>query len=260
VAGLKIGLDLAGLNMSARQALHTASRLGVDAVEIAARGELAPARLSQTGRREVRKLLADLRLCVAAVSFHTQRGYDTLEDLDRRVKATKDALRLAYDLRAPVVINRVGSLARDDQSDAWRLLLEVLGDLGRYGDYIGAKLAAETGSDTGADVARLLAALPDGAIGIDLNPGNLILAGNSPWEMIRLTGPSILHVHATDGIRNADGNGQFVALGQGGADFPALLDALEKHHYRGYFTVQRFGLHDPLAQFTQAVEYLRRWK
>ena len=38
----------------------------------------------------------------------------------------------------------------------WDLLVQVLADLGRHGQRVGAVLAAETGSESGADLARLI--------------------------------------------------------------------------------------------------------
>ena len=92
---LRIGIVTASLRQPLRTALQTAARLGAAAVEIDARGELRPDELSETGRRQLRKLLDDLGLKVAAVAFPTRRGYDVADDLDRRVAATKQAMQMA---------------------------------------------------------------------------------------------------------------------------------------------------------------------
>jgi sugar phosphate isomerase/epimerase len=95
---LKIAIALRSLREPFKQALHTAARLGATGVEIDARDELKPAEFSSTARRQLRKLLDDLGLKISAVSFLTRRGYDTLEELDRRVIATKAAMDFAYSL------------------------------------------------------------------------------------------------------------------------------------------------------------------
>ena len=56
--------------------------------------------MSETGLRQLRKMLDDLNLKVAALRFQTRRGYDSLDDLDRRIDATKDTMKLAYRLRS----------------------------------------------------------------------------------------------------------------------------------------------------------------
>ncbi len=55
--------------------------MGAQAVEFDARGPLRPADLTATAIREVRKLLEDHELTVAAVEFQTRRGYGVVEDL-----------------------------------------------------------------------------------------------------------------------------------------------------------------------------------
>ena len=75
--------------------------------------------------------------------------------------ATQAAMRLAYQLGAAVVVNRIGRVPDNTESAPWRCLCETLGSLGNYGHHVGALLAARTGTESAAHVARLLAALPD---------------------------------------------------------------------------------------------------
>ena len=118
-------------------------------------------------------------------------------------------------------------------------------------------MAAQTGTEDGADLARLIAALPAGGIGADLDPGNLIINGFSPLEAVSALGEHILHVHAHDGVRDLRGRGLEVPLGRGSADFPALLGALEDYQYRGYFTIARADAENPEYEIGEAVQYLR---
>ncbi len=256
---MKLGIELASLHLPFKQALHTAAALGVDAVEIDARHEISPHELSRTGVRQLRKMLDDLHLRVASVSFRTRRGYDTEEDLEARVAATKAAMDMAYSMGAGVVINRVGRIPADPEARSWKLLVEVLADLGRYGQRAGALLAAEAGTESGEDLARLFTALPEGALGVDLNPGNLLLSGHSPLEAAAVLRPWILHVHVSDAVCGpAPGLGKPAAVGKGDADFPALFSTLQVHGYRGYFTIQQQIAGDPSRDLAGAVEYLRR--
>ena len=255
---LKLGVDLACLPLPFKKALHTAAQLGANAVEIDARGEVTPQRLSRTGLRQLRKMLDDLSLRVSAVAFRTRRGYDTPADLDARVAATKAAMQFAHDLGAAVVLNHVGQVPDEADSSAGQLLVEVLHDLGNHGHRVGALLAAETGTESGEDLARLLRRLPDGLLGADLDPGSLLANGHSPLEAIGALGESILHVHATDGLIDlARNRGQQTPLGQGAADYPALLGALDEHAYRGYFTVTCHGVDDPASEIARVMKVLR---
>jgi sugar phosphate isomerase/epimerase len=203
-------------------------------------------------------MLADHRLRVSAVSYATRRGYDTLDELERRVDGTKQAMKLAAALGAPVVINRVGEIPDKPQGHQWDLLLQVLHDLGRAGQHTGALLAAETGAEPPEALARLLGALPPGSLAVDLNPGNLLVYGHAPQEAVTKLGSHILHVHATDGVLDRSrGRGQRVPVGRGMADWPALLGLLEEQDYRGDFTIERSDADDPVHELESAVKYLR---
>ena len=259
VPHLKIGVELACLRVPLRRALHIAAQLGADAVEIDARGEINPQQISRTGLRELRKMLDDLRLKVSAVTFRTRRGYDSLADLGPRIEATKAAMELAQGLGTTVVVNHVGRIPSDTDSDGWRLLIEVLDELGRHGNRVGATLAAETGSESGEQMRRLLEHLPEGTLGVDFNPGSLVAGGFDPIEALGSLGPHVVHVHATDGsCDRAALRGSQVPVGQGSVDFPAVLARLDEHRYTGYFTMQHTGGNDPAAELGRAIEYLRR--
>jgi sugar phosphate isomerase/epimerase len=258
VQHIHIGIELASLRQPFKNALRTAARLGAQAVEIDARHEIFAADLSQTGLRQLRKMLEDLNLRVCAIGFHTRLGYDVTDQLDRRVMATKRALGLAYQLGAPVVVNQVGTVPAQSDGQHWDLLVASLTDLGRHGEHVGAFLAAETGTESGADLKRLLDAIASGFVAVDFNPGKLIVNGFSAREAAEQLGSHIRHVHASDGVRDlARGRGIDMPLGQGAADFPALLGVLENREYRGYFTVQCQESEDPAAEVPQAITYLR---
>ena len=260
---LRIGVQLASLGLPLKQALFAAAQLGVRGIALDARTEVRPGDLSQTAARHLRKTLQELNLRVCAVSFPTRRGYDVADDLERRVAATKAAMKMAYELGADVVINHVGRVPTapgDDEpaSAAWQTMVEALSDVGRFGLHVGARLAAEVATDSGEDIARLIAALPPGSLGASLNPGRMVINGLSPLEAIAALKSDIAHVQATDGVRDsARGRGGEVALGRGLVDYPTLLGALEEHNYRGYFTLERHGAADPVAALRQSVEYLQ---
>lgn len=228
-------------------------------MEIDARHELRPAELSQTGLRQFRKLLDDLNLRVAAVAFPTRRGYDEPPELERRILATAEAMKLAYQLGAGVVTNRVthgGVTAPGDPR--FDRLLQSLTALGACGEKYGARLAAKTGGESGPELAVLLEQLPEGSIGVDLDPGGLIAGGQSVEDALDSLGRRVIHVHATDAIRDLSvGRAVEVELGRGTADLPALLGQLEEFTYRGWVTIERHDSADPVGEIGNAVAYLR---
>jgi sugar phosphate isomerase/epimerase len=257
VTNLKIGIQTRSLRQAFKQAIRTAARLGADGVEIDARNELRPGDLSSTGLREFHKLLEDLNLRVAAVAFPTRRGYDDGEDLERRVQATQAAMRFARELRADVLINRVGQVPEDVNDPRYVRLVESLTAIGAYGDRVGTRLAAQTGGERPRDLARLIDALPEHTVGVDLHPTGLIFGGHSPRDAVQVLGPHVLHVHACDAVRDAAGRANEVAMGRGSAEMPELLGHLTEFDYRGWVTIERRESADPIGDIENAVSFLR---
>lgn len=255
---LNIGIALSSLRQPLKKALHIAASLGATGVEIDARNDLRPKELSDTGRRQLRKMMDDLNLRVAAIRFQTRNGYDVLNDLDRRIEATKEAMQMAYSLGASVVINSVGAVPEEESHPAHTQLAASLADLARHGGHIGAMLACETGSEPVQRLVDLLQSLPEHAIGINFNPGNLIVNDHYSDECIVKCARWVLSVTARDGVRDlARGRGIEVPMGRGMAEFPNILAALEERQYRGWFLVDRLNASDPVGEIGNAVSFLR---
>jgi len=234
------------------------AEVGADAVEIDARGDFSPASLSHTGRRQLRKILDEFRLRAAAVSFYPRGSFHDQRELDRRIDATKAAMQLAADLGASVMVTRLGRIPADRDAPERAILIEVLADLGRQGQRVGALLAAKTGTDDPRNLADLIRQLPEFSLGVDLDAGSAAAAGFSPVETAAMLGASILSVHATDARTNSGPPTEYLPLGRGDVDFPALFGALDEQDYRGYFTVGAAGVGDPADEISRSVQFLRR--
>ena len=231
--------------------------MGVHGIEFDARGEMRPQDMGPTALRQLRKLLDDNELRVCAVEFHTRRGYGVMDELDRRVEATKAAMKMARALGCGLVVNQVGHIPEDLTTGEGQVLVEVLRDLGHFGQHAGALLAAETGSERPADLRRLIDALPAGSLVVTLDPGNLVMNGFSPLEAVEKLGQAIHHVHAHDAARDLrQRRGVEVQLGRGEVDFPNLFGVLEEHDYRGWFSIERDDADDPTVEIAAAVQYL----
>ena len=253
-----IGLQTQCLAQPIRKALLTAARLGCEGVQFDVRQELRPAELSETGLRQLRKMLVDLNLRVGSVAFPTRRGYADPNDLQRRVDATLDAMRLASRLDARVLICHLGNVPDDEQADQRATLVDVLTNLSSHGNRLGVQLAAQATAANPQILADFISSLPEGTLALDLHPAQLIAQGHSPAEFVAAVGPHIAHVHAADGVPDlATGQGVEVELGRGTADFPALLGMLEEFNYRGWLTIQRRDTQQPVEDAANAVQYLR---
>lgn len=254
--GLRVGLQLAGLKLPLKQALHTAAQMGVEGVEIDARYGLKPSEVVGTALRQIRKLLEDLNLRVVSVNYPTRRGYECEEELERRIAGTKEAMRMAYDLGANVVTNHCGTISPADDP-RHEILRGVLSDLGTYSQRVGAFLACETGGEPLNELGTFIDTLPEGSVGICLNPGNLIVNG---YDLSGLDTYSkyVSIVHAKDGVPDRSrGRGTEVELGRGHAEFPHIAGTLEEQRFSGYYVVERDNPTNPVREIGASVQFLK---
>ncbi|MFC1757952.1 sugar phosphate isomerase/epimerase family protein, partial [Planctomycetota bacterium] len=116
-----------------------------------------------------------------------------------------------------------------------------------------------TGTEPGDRMKALIDAIPEGSVGVTLDPGGLAINGFSASEAVNCLAEHVKYVHARDGVQDlAKGRGIEVELGRGTADFPTLLGNLEEAGYRGYFTVDRDHSRNPIADIAAAVGYLQQ--
>jgi len=250
-----------------RTALKQARALGVRGVEIDARGSLDPGQMSQTGLRQIRKWLDDEGLLVAAVAFRTRGGYAEADRLEGRIAATKSALELAHSLGAAVVLNHLGDIPpaaavsspAAEPDPQWRLLIDVLTDLGTWGHRVGATLCAEAGRAGPEELLRVIASLPEGAISCDLVTGAIVVHGSDPAVVAEKLSPHIGYVHATDAVAGAfAGRGRAAVLGTGHVDFANVFGTLEERGYRGWIGLEPVDSRTAFGELEAGLEFLRQ--
>lgn len=254
--GVRVAVQTKCLAQPLRQALHTASRVGAEGVQIDLRHELPVAELSDTGLRQLRKLLDDLNVRVSSVAFPTRRGYGDTQDLERRLEATLEAMRATSKLAARVMLVTMGPLPLPDEAER-STLLEAMTRLAMQGNRLGVQIAAQCFDAHPADLRNFIDELPEGLVGVDLSPADLILSGQQPREFAEKLASHIVHVFANDAVRGLGRSGGDVELGRGMADFPELLGVLEEHNYQGWATIERRSSRQPVEDVANAVEFLR---
>jgi sugar phosphate isomerase/epimerase len=256
---VSLGVNLAPLGLPLRRAVAEAARLGVPGVQLDAVGDLSPGGLSQTGRREVRHLLRSHNLELTALGCPLRRGLDAAEDQQPRLEHVRRVMGLAFDLGPRRVIVQAGRIPPADDLTRAALLREALTTLGAHGDRTGTALALETGLDSGAALRDLLAAFDTAGLGVNYDPGNLVMHGHDPYQAARDLGRRVVHAHAKDArAATASRAAQEVPLGHGDIDWTQLLGVLEEIDYRGWLVVERETGADQLADLAGGVAFLRR--
>ncbi len=256
---LKLGVDLASLELPLRKGLQEAGRMGASGVQLQATGDVSPRRLSQTGRREFRHLLQSYNLECLALVCPFRSGLDVAEGLMERIDILTKALTLSFDLGPRVVVVQAGRLPESDESPAARLLGESLRTLGQHGDRTGTTLALETGLDSGASLATFLNRFDSGGLGVCFDPGNMIVNGFDPYESLRALRGKVATCHARDARRaGASRAAAEVPVGHGDLDWLELLGVFEEIEYRGWLTVKREEGANKVADVAGGMAFLKR--
>jgi sugar phosphate isomerase/epimerase len=223
-----------------RDQLYEAARLGAKGVVVDAIGDLAPHRLSETGRREVRHILRSVELALVAVSLPTRRPFDTTEQLDDRMRRAEAAFAMAFELGTDVVLARVGAVPPEDDADRRRVFTDAVRELGLRADHRGVRLAIEAGTEPGAALRAFLESLGVPALAASIDPAHLLQIGIDPVQAARELADWVVHAYAND----ASGTGRIAAPNPRGFGFPPgaldweeYLGALEEIAYRGFLTV-----------------------
>jgi L-ribulose-5-phosphate 3-epimerase len=255
----KIGVRLESLGLALRPALEQVRRMGVAGVQVDAVGDLAPQRLSQTGRREFRNLLRTHNLELTALGCPLGRGIDLPEGQEERIDRLRDALALSFDLGPRIVVVEAGKIPDTEDDPRLVLMTEALMALGQHGDRCGAILALETGLNSGEELRKFLERFDTGGLGVNLDPANLMMHGFDLYQSARVLREKIVHTHAKDAREaGASRTAQEVPLGHGDIDWLMYLGVLEEIEYRGWLTIEREGGNNRVAEVAAGVQFLRR--
>ncbi|HEY2252989.1 MAG TPA: sugar phosphate isomerase/epimerase [Planctomycetaceae bacterium] len=253
---LRIALATRCLNLPLKDAVRVAASLAVQGVQLDSREELKPGELTETGRRQLLHSLDQQGISVASLAFPTRRSFYDEDQLDARVGAAKRTMELAWQLRARIVTARVGKIP-DKESKAYRVLQDVLADLARHGNQVGATLAITPTHDAPLALGELLDSIKTGPLGIDFDTAVFVMSGHNPAQALRTLHASIVHLTARDAIRDIDAGGIETALGRGEVDWVELLPFLDEIDYAGWVTVNRTQGDDRAGDAARAVQYLR---
>lgn len=241
-----------------RQAIDTAASIGATGVQFDVRNELKPAELSETGRRHLIRQLGEQRLDLASFEYPTRRAFHDSESLDARVAGLKSALQFAYSMGVTVVVGRIGRIPDDPALPKYKLLCDVLNDIARHSNRVGATFAITPSSDSVEGLTGLFERITDGPIGLNLDPAGLIMSNCDPVVTYRAMYDRVLSVQIRDGLRDVDGQGVEVPVGRGEVVWDELLALLEEGTFRGWLVATRSSGDDRPGDMGRAIRYIRR--
>jgi L-ribulose-5-phosphate 3-epimerase len=240
-----------------RRALTEARKRKIAGLELEVAGDLAPAQLSETGRRELKHLFRSHDVELAALYTPLRRGLDVADNREARVDYLKQALTLSYELGPRLVVAQVGKIPTDENDPRLPVFRGALEEIGRHGDRVGGRLALEAGLEPAEALRDFLAGFDSGGLAVCYNPGALLAAGFNPYDSVRTLRDRIIHAHARDArLVSVMGRAQEVPVGHGDIDWLQLAGAFEEIDYRGWLIVDGDKLGPAAA--AAGVAFLRR--
>jgi sugar phosphate isomerase/epimerase len=248
-------------NQPSREQIYEAARLGARGVVLHASGELAPHRLSSTGRREIRHLLHSVELALVAVSLPTRRPFDTPEQLDDRIRRAHAAFAMAYELGTKIVLARVGAVPPVEEAARHESFATALRDLGTRAVHRGVSLACETGAAPAAPLKALFESLGLPSLASSIDPADALHVGIDPIATVRTLGRLIVHAYASDSVHSsspAAPNPRGSGYPAGALDWEEYLGALEEVGYGGFLTVWPAADLSVAAQFASITRRLEQ--
>ncbi len=275
-----IGVMLESFRLDTRAAIAEAAKTGADGVQMyATNGENAPENLTPQKRKELLNFLKDNGLVFSALCGDLGHGFGNRELNPELIEKSKRIVDLAKDLECDIVTTHIGVVPTDKNHPRYKIMQDACASLAEYADSVGAHFAVETGPETSEILKEFLDSLGSTGVGVNLDPANLVMVtGDDPVRAVYNLKKYIVHTHAKDGVKLADGNPEYiygivhpvpqefqgiqyfeeVPLGEGGVDFPAYLKALDEVGYRGFLTIEREVGENPSKDISQAAVFLKK--
>ena len=257
---LKVGVMIESFKLGVKPGIRKAAEIGADGFQIyVIEGEMAPWNLSQTGRRDFKKLVGSLGLTVSALCGDFGGGYTNAERVDEVIDKTKQVLDLSADLEVPIVTTHIGLIPEERTDATWSVMKEALTELSAYAEKVGSCFATETGPESPKLMRDFIEDVNSPGLKVNYDPANLVMRGFDYLGGVGELSDLIVHTHAKDAVRNADGTRREVALGDGHVQWPEYLAALESVGYAGFHTIEREVGDNPVADIVKAMKFLRQF-
>lgn len=274
-----VGGLLESFRLPTREAIKKAASIGLEGLQMfATKGENAPENLSGENAKELLKFVKDNGLKFSALCGDLGHGFGNAELNPELIEKSKRILELAKELECDIVTTHIGVVPEDPEHERYKIMQAACYELASFADSIGSHFAVETGPETSATLKKFLDGLGSTGVAVNLDPANLVMVtGDDPVAAVHNLKDYIVHTHAKDGVKLANGNPEYiygvvhpipvefqgiryfeeVPLGTGSVDFPKYLAALEEIGYKGYLTIEREVGPDPAGDIAMAAGFLR---
>ena len=256
---LNIGVFVNSFGKPLNEGLKLAKEFGCQSFQIyVTRGDMLASNMDKQARSDFVKQFQDQGLTLSATCGDFGLNFGNVEAFAEKEALLRSAILQTADFSVDIMTTHIGAVG-DDLDGAARDTM--VGNLKRLGDFAtdhGVTLATETGLESGPSLRSILADSDTEGIGVNLDPGNLVMRRFDHMQAVRELAPYIVHTHAKDGIPDGgDGKPREVPLGDGNVDFPAYVALLKEVGFDGAYTIERECGDSPVEDIRKAVEFLK---
>lgn len=256
----KVGTLETVLKLPWTEVFDGAARLGFDGVELGVRTDYADTELwSEQGRRDLRARSQATNIPIASICLHTYwqvsfANPDPTIQAEAR-KLARDTAAIAAEVGATEILIPVTTAPDVTPEDARSRWIEGMRDVADAAVRNGVRFSLE-------NVGRSFVAGAPGfidiidnvnspGVGMYYDPGNAVNLGYDPLKEIPELGPRIFRVHV-----KAPGG---TYLGEGKADWPAILEALNAIGYHTWYVFETQPTDEPLEAAERNLKTFRSW-
>ena len=238
-----IGVMLESFRLPTPEAVKKAAEVGAKGIQMySTNGEHAPENMTPAKCAELLDMLKSYGLRFSALCGDLGHGFGNAEKNPQLIEDSKRILELAKELETDIVTTHIGVVPADPNHERYKIMQDACGELAAYADSMKAHFAIETGPETSLTLKGFLDTLHSTGVAVNLDPANLIVYGKAnPIDALDVFGAYVRGVHAKDGLYPTNGKelGNEVKVGDGKANFPALLKGLKEHGFDGSLTIER---------------------
>jgi sugar phosphate isomerase/epimerase len=254
---LQLAVCTAPFQLSLKQAIDAAARIGVQGVQLDTRTEAKPDELSDSARRQVLHYLDERGLTLGSLSCSLRQPLYERERLDHRIERVRGAMVFASQLKVRTLTLRPGRIPLESETADRQRLIEILRDLAMFGNHLGVVPTLTPSDDSAGSLLTLINEITEGPLAIDFDPAAFVLNRRPPIDALRELHAVVGHVQVRDGRRDEDGIGVETIVGQGEVRWIELIATTAEMHYRGWLTLRRTTGEDKIGDCTRAAKFLR---
>jgi len=160
----------------------------------------------------------------------------------RRLECLKKGAQFASWLGIKDIVTHVGFIPENPSTTEYRELLIAVSEIGKYCKELHIYFNFETGQETPITLLRTIQDTGLSNLGINLDPGNLLMYGKgNPIDAVDIYRSYVRGVHIKDGDYPTDPRflGEEKSIGEGRVDFLHLISKLIEYGFCGGLIIER---------------------